>query len=151
MKSKALLLLVIFLLNISTGFACALRMSMHEKEEASEHHHHKGEEAAEHHHHEQKQVSQHSLQQHPALNGTYSAKEDPCCQGAVNNFNALAKVTPQSNQVILLAPFIYIDTDYNLFLKPVPDNGKSAQLLSPDERRRPPTQPIRISIQRFQI
>lgn len=150
MKSKALLLLVIFLLNIATGFACTLRMSIHEQEEATAHHH-KGEVVTEHHHAEQQQVSQHSVQQLPVLNGTYSTKDDPCCQGTVNNFNALAKVTPQSKHVILQAPFIYIGTYYQFFLKPVPNNGKSGQLSSIGERRRPPTQPIRISIQSFQI
>ena len=150
MKSKALLLLFIFLLNTATGFACALRMSIHEQEEATDHHH-DGEEAAEHHHDNHQQVSQLSVQLHHLLNGTYIATDDPCCQGAVNNFNALAKVAPQSNPVILLAPFIYIGTNYQFFLKPVPESNKSNQLSSLDERRRPPTHPIRITIQSFQI
>lgn len=149
MKSKALLLLFIFLLNTATGFACALRMSTHEQEEATEHHH-EGDEVTEHHHEEHQQVSQRSVHQQSILNGTYIAEDDPCCQGAVSNFNALAKVAPQSNHIILLAPFIYIGTYYQFFLKPVSDRQIN-HLLSLDERRRPPTQPIRISIQSFQI
>ncbi|MES2108953.1 MAG: hypothetical protein V4577_09415 [Bacteroidota bacterium] len=150
MRSKALLLLFIFLLNTATGFACALRMSIHEQEEATEHHH-EGDEVAEYHHAEHQQVSQLSVHQHQVFNGTYIAEDDPCCQGAVNNFNALAKVSPPSNPVILLAPFIYIGMDYQFFLKPVPDSNKSNQLSSLNERRRPPTHPIRIAIQSFQI
>jgi hypothetical protein len=150
MKSKALLLLFIFLLNTATGFACALRMSNHEKEDASEHHH-KGEEATEHHHEAHQQVSQDSNQQHHVLNGIYIAKNDPCCQAAISNFNALAKVAPQSNSVTLLAPFIYIGMDYQFFLKPVPNSSKSNELSSLKERRRPPTYPVRIAIQSFQI
>jgi hypothetical protein len=149
MKSKALLLLFIFLLNAATGFACALHMSVHE--EATEHHH-EGDEAAEHHHEEHQHASQLSVHQQKELNGTYiTAKDAPCCQGAVNNFNALAKVAPQSKQVILLVPFIYIGTYYQFFLKPVPEGRKSNQLSSLDERRRPPTHSIRIAIQSFQI
>jgi hypothetical protein len=149
MRSKALLLLFIFLLNTATGFACALRMSIHEHEEATEHHH-EGNEANEHHHEEHQHASRLSVHQQPNLNGAYIAKDDPCCQGAVNNFNTLAKVAPQSSHVILLAPFTYIVTYYQFFLKPVSD-GQVNQLVPLNERRRPPTHPIRIAIQSFQI
>lgn len=147
MKSKALLLLFVFLLNTATGFACALRLYIHG--EAAEHHHNEVE-ASEHHHEEHHQVFQCAGHQQHLLNETYIAKDDPCCQGAVNNFNALAKVTPQSSHVILLAPFTYICTYYQFLLKTV--SGSQINRLVPlDERRRPPTHPIRIVIQSFQI
>ena len=149
MRSKALLLLFIFLLNAATGFACALRMYIHECGEAADHHH-ESTEAAEHHHYEYQQVFQRAGHQQPMLNRTYIAKDDPCCQGAVNNFNALAKVAPQSSNVILLAPFTYIGTYCQFLLKPVSD-CQINHLVSLDERRRPPTYPIRIVIQSFQI
>lgn len=150
MRSKALLLLFIFLLNTATGFACALRMAVHEHKDATKHHH-EGDEATEHHHEEHQHATQLSVHQQPLLNGTYIIdKDDPCCQGAVNNFNSLAKVAPQSSQVVLLAPFTYIFTYYQFFLKPVSD-GQVNQLVPLNERRRPPTHPIRIAIQSFQI
>ena len=150
MKSKALLLLFIFLLNTVTGFACALRMSIHKHEEAIEHHHESGE-ATEHHHEEHQQaslLSAHSSQL--VLNGTYITKDDPCCQGAVNNFIALAKVVPQSGHIILLPPFTYICSYYHFFSKPISDS-QSKKLVSVSERRRPPKHPVRIAIQSFQI
>ena len=157
MRSKALLLLFIFLLNAVTGFACALHMSIHEQEEASEHHrenaevadHHNGDEATEH-HHEHGQLTQPSAHDEPLFSGTFLANNDPCCQGAVNNFNTLAKVTPQSSQIILLAPFTYIVAYHQFYLKPV-SVALTKQLLSIDGRRRPPTYPIRIALQSFQI
>ncbi len=158
MKSKALLLLFIFLLNTATGFACALRMSIHEHEEAKEHHHegseatehaHHGEEAKDH-HHEHQQVSRPSSHAGPFLSGTSIAANDPCCQAAVNNFNTLAKVTPQSSQIILLAPFTYIGAYHQLFLKLV-TVIQANRFVSIGGRRRPPTYPIRIALQSFQI
>lgn len=150
MRSKALLLLFIFLLNAVTGFACALHKSVHEHEEAATHYH-EGDKATEHHHEEYQHSTRLSVHQQSLLNGTYIvAKDDPCCQGAVNNFNALAKVAPQSGQVILLAPFTYIATYYQFFLKEVSDS-QITQWVSLNERRRPPAYPIRITIQSFQI
>ena len=158
MKSKALLLLFIFLLNTATGFACALRMSIHDHEEATEHRHedseatehvHHGEESKEHHHDHQR-VSPNSINGEPFLSGTYISENDPCCQSAVNNFNTLAKVTPQSGQIILLAPFTYIGTYHQFFLKPV-TIIQASRFVTIDGRRRPPTYPIRIALQSFQI
>ena len=73
MKSKALLLLFIFLLNTAAGFACALRMSNHEEEEATEHHH-EGDEATEHLHKEHRRGSQPLVNQQSGLKGTYSQR-----------------------------------------------------------------------------
>jgi hypothetical protein len=158
MKSKALLLLFIFLLNTATGFACALRMSIHEQEEAMEHHHegiqdnehsHYGKEAKEH-HHEHQQVPPPVVHEEPFSSGTFITTNDPCCQAAVNNFNTLAKVTPQSGQIILLAPITYVGAFHQFFLKPV-TVSQANRFLSVDGRRRPPTYPIRIALQSFQI
>lgn len=158
MKRKALFLLLIFLLNTATGFACVMRMSNHEQEEAVEHrhdaeqttmHHHSGEETTiDHHGHER--ISQPAVPVQPLLNETYIAKNDPCCQAALNNFNALAKVAPQSTQIILQAPFIYIADFYQLYLNPVTVSQSIPSVLV-DGRRRPPTYPVRIALQSFRI
>jgi len=139
MRSKALLMLFIFLLNTVTGFSCALHMSHQEHDEATENHH-------EHRHHIAKLI----VHQQPVINGTFVGKNDPCCQGAINNFVSLAKLLPQSGHVVLQAPFAYISSYFQFSLKPLPD-VKSGQLISVDERQRPPTNDIRIAIQSFQI
>lgn len=158
MKSKALLLLFIFMLNTVTGFACAIRMSIHEQEETTEHHdtsaevtdhHHNGDEATEH-HHEHRKLSQPLVHGEPLSNQTAISNNDPCCQGSVNNFNTLAKVTPQSSHIILLAPFTYIGTYHQFLLKPI-SVSQTNRFVSIDGRRRPPTYPIRIALKSFQI
>lgn len=115
-------MLFIFLLNTVTGFSCALHMSHHENDEATENHH-------EHRHHTAKLIAHHE----PVINGTFAGKNDPCCQGAVNNFISLAKLVPQSGHVVLQAPFAYIATCFLFSLKPLP-YIKSGQLISVDER-----------------
>lgn len=148
MKSKALLLLFIFLLNTATGFACTLRMSIHEHEEAAEHHHENDE--AKEHHHEHLQVLPHSAHEQASLNGTYITEKDSCCQEAVNSFNTLAKVSPQSGQIVLLAPVTFISAFHQFFLKPVSVIQVNRFAII-DGRRRPPTYSIRIALQSFQI
>ncbi len=132
-------MLFIFLLNTVTGFSCALHMSHHDHDEATETHH-------EHRHPTAKIIVHHQM----VINGTFIGKDDPCCQGAVNNFISLAKVVPQSSHVVLQAPFAYIASCFQFSLKPLPD-VKSGQLISVDERQRPPINDIRIAIQSFQI
>lgn len=132
-------MLFIFLLNTVTGFSCALHMSHQEHDEATENHH-------EHRHHIAKLI----VHQHPVINGTFVGKNDPCCQGAINNFVSLAKLVPQSGHVVLQAPFAYIASCFQFSLKPLPD-VRLSQLISVDERQRPPTNDIRIAIQSFQI
>lgn len=148
MKKKALFLLLIFLLNTATGFACVIRMSNHEQKKV-EGHHHESEETAKH-HHEHEHLSQATVSRQLLLSETYITQNDPCCQAAVNNFNALAKIAPQPGQIILLTPFIYIGNFYQKFLNPVTVSQSITSVLV-DGRRRPPTYPVRIAIQSFQI
>jgi hypothetical protein len=130
MKSKALILLSIFLLNIAVGFSCALHMLHHE--------HHHGNAVIVHHH-----------EQHLPDETTIS-KNDPCCQGAVNNFVSLAKLVPQSGKVIIHTPIAYIGS-YHPFSLITPPGVKSVHQTFIDERQRPPTTDIRIQIQSFLI
>ncbi len=108
MRSKALLLLFIFLANTVAGFSCALRMSHEEHNEAAEHHDQHHSAAVEGHHHS------------TAGEATIAAN-DPCCQGAVNNFISLAKLVPPSGHVLPQASFAYIHTWFQFALAPLPD------------------------------
>jgi ABC-type nickel/cobalt efflux system permease component RcnA len=139
MKSKALLLLLIFLLNTVVGFSCALRMSHHEHDEAAEHHEH---------HHAASVIVHHDQQHLP--DETSISKNDPCCQGAVNNFVSLAKLVPQSGKIIIQSPIVYIGS-YSPFSSITLPGVKSVHQTFIDERQWPPTKNIRITIQSFQI
>jgi len=123
MKIKALFLLFIFQLNTAIGLNCALRVCSDDcRDKIVEHH------------------------QYPV---TSIEKDEPCCQGAVNSFASLAKLIPQSPKVFIpIAAYIRPYGEY--ILKYLP-NVKSVHPLSADERQRPPTPDVRISIQSFQI
>lgn len=136
MRSKALLLLFIFLLNTVTGFSCALRMSHEEHHETTEHHGDQHPKAVLTHHH---------------LSGeTAISENDPCCQGAVNSFISLAKVVPPSGQILVQTPCTFINSFFHFPLK-ASAYTLAVRPLRIDERRRPPTENIRIAIQSFQI
>lgn len=137
MKSKALLLLFIFLLNTVVGFSCALRMSHDDHEKAPEHHGH---------HHNTAVLAHHQI---PLGNTTVSA-DAPCCQGAVNNFISLAKLVPSSGHILLQAPFAYVNYSFQSALAVLPVI-KLGRLIVIDERQRPPNDDIRITIQSLLI
>lgn len=130
MKSKALLLLFIFMLNTVAGFSCALHMS-HDS-------HHKAVESHEHHHAAVKQTHRQLLPGQTTIGA-----DEPCCQSAVNNFISLAKLVPSTDHLVLKAPLLY--TSDNLIFSLVPDPGV---IITPriviDERQRPPTRNIYI-------
>ncbi|WP_394772404.1 hypothetical protein [Mucilaginibacter sp.] len=137
MKSKALLLLFIFLLNTIAGFSCALRMSHDEHQEAAEHHSH----------HHATTVFAHDQ----FIPGEITVSpNDPCCQGAVNNFISLAKLIPSSGHILLQAPFAYINSSFQCALAVLP-GIKLARPIVIDERQRPPNNDIRITIQSLLI
>src|SRR5260221_4630170 len=117
MKSKALILLSIFMLNIAVGFSCALHMSHHE-------------------HHHGNAVIVHQDQKHLPNEATIS-KNNPCCQGAVNNFISLAKLLPQSGKIIIQPPIVYIGS-YCQFSPVTLPGVKSVHPAFIDERQRPP-------------
>jgi hypothetical protein len=137
MRSKALLLLLIFLANTVAGFGCALRMSHEEHNEAAEHH--------DHHHSAAVSVDYHSTPSEATV-----ASNDFCCQGAVNNFISLAKLVPPSGHVLPQASFAYIHTWFQFALAPLPDI-KAVREIAIDERQRPPTGNIRIAIRSLLI
>jgi hypothetical protein len=130
MRSKALLLLFIFMLNTVTGFSCALHMSRDNHYEAVESHEHYH--AAVKHEHHQLLPGQ-----------TTIGADEPCCQSAVNNFILLAKLVPSADHLVLKLPLFY--TSNNLIFSLLPDPGV---IMTPriviDERQRPPTRNIYI-------
>jgi hypothetical protein len=135
MKSKAIFMLFIFMLNTLVGFGCALHMSGKLHEKTAENHHGRHEnkpEVAAHHH-------------QPPANGTSVSDKEMCCQGSVNNFISQAKVVPQSGTIILQAPFVYIDTNRQFSFESLSGVG-IAKLFTVDKRQRPPTNDIRIAI-----
>ncbi len=137
MKSKAILLLCVFLLNTVIGFGCALHMSHPEQQEAAEHHQHEGPSCA---------VHEHSI----TASGPIVEQNDACCQGAVNHFVSLAKLLPQPGKSIIQVPVVYIDSYYQFSSVCVP-MGKLLHQIPIDVPQRPPTPNIRIVIRSFQI
>jgi hypothetical protein len=140
MKGKALLMLFIFLLNTVVGFSCALHMSHKDHNENGEQH--------KHHHHNSSLIL--NQQKNSNSSAAYIDKDDPCCQGAVNNFVNLAKLVPQSEKVIIQAPIVYIGFYYQFSLVN-PPGVLTRNQISFDKRQRPPTPNIRTVIQSFQI
>ncbi|MEB0262813.1 MULTISPECIES: hypothetical protein [unclassified Mucilaginibacter] len=136
MKCKALILLFVFLLNTVAGFSCALHMAHQEHNEVKGHHGHQ-------------HAIESAVHQHTA-NKIILSPNDPCCQGAVNNFISQAKQIPASNTTVLIPPFFFISHPIDFFLNPVTDVCLT-QLKVTDERRRPPDTDIRVSIQSFLI
>ena len=141
MKSKAIFLLVVFLLNTAVGFGCALHMSHSEDHEA----HHDG-----HKHHEH--GSHHSAIKPnlPANKVSIVDKDAPCCQGAVNNFISIAKQLPQTVKADFAYPVADLVTSHCFSFKALISNA-SKQRIVVNQRQRPPTSDIRIYIQSFQI
>jgi hypothetical protein len=135
MKSKAIFMLFIFLLNTAVGFSCSLHMSGKLHEELSEKHHGRPE-------HKPKIIANHHEQ--PA-NGARVSDKDTCCKGSVNNFISQAKVVPQSGTVILQAPFVYIGKNYHFSFESL-SGVNIGETLTVDKRQRPPTNNIRIAI-----
>lgn len=145
MKSKAIFLLVIFLLNTVVGFGCTLGMEVSHDENHShakaaphvhkdhDHHHTGGDE------HKTAPVS-----------GLNFSKEDLCCKNLVNDLVTQSKLVPESGKVQVVLPVMWLP-DYSYALL-IPVTGIEVdQRIYVDQRERPPNKDIRIVIQSFQI
>ncbi len=132
MKIKALFLLFTFLLNSAVGVNCALHKDHDCCDEITEHH---------------QNLTFQDLTDHKPPTVT---QEDRCCQNSVNDLVLQAKLLPQPVKIFMPTPVTYIGFNYLPDFKVVQSDKVAHQLLI-DERRRPPTQAIRISIQSFQI
>ncbi|MFF5383322.1 hypothetical protein [Pedobacter suwonensis] len=144
MKSKAIFLLVIFLLNTVVGFGCALGM-----EEDHDNHSHTKAAVHEHkdHQHNHGESHEHQVTSIPGLN---FSKEDPCCKKLINELTIQSKLIPGSAKVLVVLPVVWLTNYAYTLLVPVssiePDQSGYV-----DHRYRPPNEDIRISIQSFQI
>ncbi|NHA05538.1 hypothetical protein G7092_17135 [Mucilaginibacter sp. HC2] len=136
MKGKALILLVVFLLNTVTGFCCALHMMHEDHHELTGHHEHG---------HATESVTHAQIASSAVL-----APNETCCQGAVNNFASLAKQVPAGNHILPLASFTYVSKPIDFFLT-APTSLYVAKLMVTGEKKRPPDKDIRVVIQSFLI
>ncbi|PAW95361.1 hypothetical protein CKK33_18395 [Mucilaginibacter sp. MD40] len=142
MKSKALFLLIVFLLNAVAGFSCALHMNvegmgksiLHEESSHAAHHDH---------------MKMMPPQRPKSDSPQFESKADPCCQGMSNNFAVLAKLVPQPEKVHIQIPFISAGLYYGFRSLPAYDLDIPFNYLIP--QKRPPTRGIRLIIQSFQI
>lgn len=136
MKGKALILLFVFLLNTVAGFSCAIHM------EHQDGHGNAG-------HHEHQHVTGSGSYDHSASKKILS-QNDPCCQGAVNNFISQAKQVPVSHSPLLVTSFILLSHPVDFFLGRVTEVSLTKLRVIP-RRQRPPDKDIRISLQSFLI
>lgn len=127
MKSKAIFLLVIFLLNTVVGFGCALGME-------TGHHHHPIS-----HHHKTAPVS-----------GVSFSTENSCCKTLINELATQSKLIPESDKLQVVLPVLWLPDYVYALLIPVTDL-ELHQHVDVNRRKRPPNEDIRIAIQSFQI
>lgn len=145
MKSKAIFLLVIFLLNTVVGFGCALGMEGDHEENHSHaevaHHVHKDHD----HHH----AAGHEHQTTPK-SGQKISKEDLCCKSLVTDLVTQSKLMPEINKAKVVLPVMSLpDHSFGIL---TPETGvELGQSIYVDHRERPPNEDIRIIIQSFQI
>lgn len=141
MKSKALFLLVTFLLNSIVGFACAITMeSGHSHSEVHSHSH---------------AAHQHSTHQHAHSYSVAKKQESDkshkhgCCKDEVSKFTSLAKIAGQAGKIDTKTPVVELTP---IFFASEPIILKSAGYSNYiTNRQRPPNSKIRILIQSFQI
>lgn len=132
MKSKAVFLLVLFLLHTLVGFGCALGM------EPSGHKDHD---------HNHAHVHEHKT---PPVSGLNFSKQDPCCKNLVNDLVTQSKLVPESGKVQVVLPVLWLpDYSYSLGLRVASTELK--ENIFADQKERPPNRDIRIVIQSFQI
>lgn len=128
MKSKAIFLLVIFLLNTVVGLGCALGMERDYHDHYAKGHKHKA----------------------APVSGLSFSKEAHCCKTLVNDLVTQSKLVPESGKVQVVLPVMWLpDYSYDLF---IPVRGIDlVQNVYIDRRERPPSEDIRIIINSFQI
>lgn len=132
MKSKAVFLLVIFLLHSLIGFGCVLAMGEDDHDHGDGHSH------------------QHKHTGLVPLKEANLTATDLCCKTLVNDLVIQSKLIPESTKVQLALPVLWL-SDYVYALtvpstEVIPNHYRYA-----DQRERPPDKDIRIAIQSFQI
>ncbi len=146
MKSKAVFLLVIFLLNTVVGFGCALGMETDHHDETHVHvksasHIHKD------HDHHRAEGYEHKSAPVPSEN---FSKQDLCCKTLVNDLATQSKLVPESSKVLVVLPILWLPGySYALLIpKTVLELDQSFYV---NQRESPPNKDIRIVIQSLQI
>jgi len=141
---KAALLLAVFGLNTSVGFACAVGIDMSFNTS-----HHSDEEVTEVHIHGDSKKHNHEKTAHDHDNKNKEEKDD-CCNDSVIKFSQTDKSVPQSNIIInpvffkaFIANYYALDISY-----PSQVNGSKKYFV---RSYHPPIPDIRIAIQSFQI
>jgi len=135
MRSKAIFLLVIFLLNTVIGFGCALGMEGNTHNDSHDH---------------TKSVT-HVHKDHDHSDGhDHLSKEDPCCKTLVNDLVTQNKLIPEMGKVQVVLPVMWL-LDYSYASLISVTDLEINQSVFADHRERPPNQDIRIAIQSFQI
>lgn len=146
MKSKAIFLLLTFLLNTVVGFGCALGMEVDRHDETHVYlktvsHIHK-----DHDHHHADEAQQKAS---PASELSF-LKENLCCKTLVNDLVTQSKLVPESGKVQVALPVLWLpDYSYALLIPAI--DVKLDRSFYVDRRERPPNKDIRIVIQSFQI
>jgi len=147
MRSKALFLLSVFLLNTLWGFGCALRLNMLDHAvvkkpihtEPSHSHQHSG-----HSHRQEIKPIQ------PKADNTVLSKPDPCCQKSTGQFLSLVKDTPNGGKPLIKLPVLDLSYRTEIELRALGHlNADQANFIPFAEK--PPAWDIRIAIQSFQI
>lgn len=145
MKSKAIFLLVIFLLNTVVGFGCALAMDGNDHDE--NHSHEKTNHTHKDHNHDHLKGHEHKS---TPISDQNLANEDHCCKTLVNDLVTQSKLVPESGKVQVVLPVMWLpDYSYALLIPVAVE--ELDQRVYVDQRERPPNEDIRIVIQSFQI
>lgn len=156
MKSKAIFLLVIFLLNTVVGFACALGMEPNQEDDHQVHSlstavvHQEHEHSSHHDHKDNAQQKNNHDQEVNQILGLSLSEGESCCTTLVKDLLIQHKVLPESSKTIVVMPVLWLSKAYCHLLIPV-SNLEQDRKVYVDHRSRPPDKDIRISIQSFQI
>ncbi len=141
MKSKAVFLLVIFLLHTIVGFGCVISMETHKH-------------GINHNHPETAHSMHHHVQLHQHQAGAVSdlryAEQDLCCKVLVNDLVTQSKLLPEAGKAELVLPVMWLP-DYAYVLPIRAAEGTLMRVVGAGTRAHVANQDIRIRIRSFQI
>ncbi|KQB99895.1 hypothetical protein [Pedobacter sp. Hv1] len=148
MKSKALFLLVIFLLHTVVAFACSLHLGSNLGPSSEKDHEHGSHLHSSDHHHPEDQ-SDHHLPNRDSLQALDDNK-DTCCQDEVEEFNLLAKSLSSVGKIDLKAPvYLLLPPFFWCFDQLAIEQSKIIFFIA--DRKPPSSVDIRVSISSFLI
>ncbi|SFF06329.1 hypothetical protein SAMN03003324_02309 [Pedobacter antarcticus] len=133
MKSRAIFLLVIFLLNTVIGIGCALSMENNSHNEK---------------HRPKSNITHHHLSNVKSY--TNLPPDDFCCKSLVNDLVVQSKLIPEIGKVQISLPVIWLPAYFYQLPVPATDIELHCNFYT-DYSDRPPKRDIRTVIQSFQI